>query len=132
MTRPTSAAFLVTRVKVFEQRREANLGWIAVTSQGTTTASCSREQRIQCVRFDNLPADTDTMRVRAPLAPFDECRSLERAFLRKHTYDPGGYLTTFVPKKFARSLLHTRTLKETSNADYAAMTAEVLGARRVV
>jgi hypothetical protein len=111
------------RCVILERRRVAN----QQRSVGMPHVEATAERRSRRVQFAAEPEEERAHRV--SLAPFDECRSLERAFLRKYTYGSGGSLTTIVPKKFARSLMCTRTMKETSKADFAAMTAEVLGAR---
>ena len=122
------------REAVLEQRQAANWQWVRQKDGAPLLPSClpirPTPQRARKVSFADLPLErADTVPQSAPLAPFDECRSLERAYLRMYTYGPGAPLTTLVTKRNARSLLCTRRMKETSNAEYAAMTAEVLRAK---
>ena len=114
------------REAVLEQRQAANWQWVRQKDGAPSLPSClpirPTPQRARKVSFADLPLErVDTVPQSAPLAPFDECRSLEAAWLELY----GG----IVSKKAARHLLDVRGMKERPNADYAMLAMAARGTR---
>ena len=133
----------LAREAVLEQRQAANWQWVRQKDGAPSDSACRfarlrrrfacrfacrclpirpTPQRARKVSFADLPLErVDTVPQSAPLAPFDECRSLEAAWLELY----GG----IVSKKAARHLLDVRGMKERPNADYAMLAMAARGTR---
>ena len=116
----------LAREAVLEQRQAANWQWVRQKDGAPSLPSGlpirPTPQRARKVSFADLPLErVDTVPQSAPLAPFDECRSLEAAWLELY----GG----IVSKKAARHLLDVRGMKERPNADYAMLAMAARGTR---